>query len=131
MNSIRLAGRIAAFSFVVLVTLLLIFSCEKDVGKQPAPIPPGSVNCDTVSYAEDIAAIISANCSTSGCHVPPNPAGSGVLLDTYELLKDKAAGGRIKARVLDATPPNSMPPKGLNDKDKKLIECWLNNGYKP
>lgn len=127
----RASGRISVFCFVVLASSLFIFSCDKDVGNLPAPIPPSSVSCDTISYAEDIAPIISANCSISGCHVPPNPTGPGVLLDTYDLLKDKAANGRIKARVLDASPPNSMPPAGLNEKDKKLIECWLNNGYKP
>lgn len=113
---------------VIIITLL---SCEKKVGAVEKAPAPGSVNCDTISYAQDIAPIILASCSISGCHVLPTPTGPGVLLDTYDLLKDKAVGGRIKARVLDASPPNSMPPQGLNAEQKKLIECWLNNGYKP
>lgn len=125
----RVLGRIPLFCFVVLATSMLIFSCDKDVGNLPAPIPPGSVSCDTISYTEDIAPIISANCSISGCHVPPNPA-AGVLLDSYELLKAKGEAGRIEERVINEN-PTRMPPAGLTQTEKKLIECWLNNGYKP
>ena len=109
--------------------LLFTLSCTKKVGLKTKSTVVAQ--CDTISDAEDIAPIIAANCSINGCHVQPTPAGPGVMLDTYELLKAKGESGRIKARVLDAEPPSSMPPQGLNEDQQKLIECWLNNGYKP
>lgn len=112
-------------SFVFLI--LFSVSCTKKVGLEPKAAVV--TQCDTITYAQDIAPIISKNCSISGCHVLPNPP-SGVLLDTYDLLKAKGEAGRIKARVIDET-PTRMPPAGITPDEKKLIECWLNNGYKP
>ena len=51
-------------------------------------------------------------------------------MNTYDLLKLKAENGKIKLRVIDPH-PNPMPPAGLTPDEKKQIECWLNNGYKP
>lgn len=122
------ASKTLTVVFTTVVGLLLCtLSCTKKVGLEPKPA--AVTQCDTIGYAEDIAPIISKNCSINGCHVLPNPAGS-VLLDTYELLKAKGEAGRIKARVLDQI-PTPMPPAGLTADEKKQIECWLNNGYKP
>lgn len=119
---------LSLFGTGLVFLILFTGSCTKKVG--PEPKPAVATQCDTISYAQDIAPIIANNCSISGCHVLPNPTGPGVLLNTYELLKDKAVNGRIKARVIDET-PTRMPPAGLTPDEKKLIECWLNNGYKP
>lgn len=129
----KIFQRIAALKILSLIGTGLVFlmlftvSCTKTVGLEPKPAVVAQ--CDTINYTQDIAPIVSKNCSISGCHVPPNPAG-GVLLDTYELFKAKAEAGRIKARVIDET-PTRMPPAGLTPDEKKMIECWLNNGYKP
>jgi hypothetical protein len=113
--------------FLSVSVLLLFNSCAKD---SAAPPKPESVNCDSINYTQDIAPIIEKNCSVAGCHVEPAPTGPGVLLNTYTLLVDKAISGRIKARVLDGK-PSFMPYGGeLKPEEKKLIECWLNNGYK-
>jgi hypothetical protein len=119
---------LSAICISTLFLILFTVSCTKTVGLEPKAAVV--TQCDTISYAQDIAPIISNNCSTSGCHVPPNPTGPGVLLNTYELLKAKGEAGRIKARVIDET-PTRMPPAGITPNEKKLIECWLNNGYKP
>jgi len=118
-----LSGICATSVFLVLFNV----SCTKTVGLEPKAAVV--TQCDTISYAQDIAPIVSTNCSISGCHVLPNPQ-SGVLLDTYELLKAKGEAGRIKARVIEEN-PTRMPPAGLTPDEKKMIECWLNNGYKP
>lgn len=134
----KIFQRMTALKILSLIGTGLVFlilftvSCTKTVGLEPKPAVVNQ--CDTISYAQDIAPIISASCSKSStggsCHEPPNPTGPGVLLNTYDLLKDKAVKGRIKARVIDGV-PSKMPPQGLTPDEKKLIECWLNNGYKP
>ena len=114
--------------FLSTSVLLLLNACAKDSAALPKQ---ESVNCDSINYTQDIAPIIQKNCSVAGCHVEPNPTGPGVLLNTYSLLVDKAVSGRIKARVLDGQ-GGFMPLGGeLKSEEKKLIECWLNNGYKP
>jgi len=108
--------------------ILVVEACTKKIGEEPkAPVPQ---KCDTISYAQDIAPIVQKNCSISGCHVPPTPTGPNVLLNTYDLFKDKAVSGRIKARVIDEN-PSRMPPAGITPEEKQLIECWLTNGYLP
>jgi uncharacterized membrane protein len=116
-----------SLGYACTVFLLLALSCTKKVGTEPKPTTV--TLCDTISYAQDIAPIVEKNCSIAGCHVQPNPA-AGVMLNTYELLKEKAVAGRIKARVIDQN-PSPMPPAGLTADEKKLIECWLGNVYKP
>ncbi len=113
--------------FFFLITFFLVQSCTKKTGE----IPKVTViqQCDTISYAQDIAPIIQKNCSLSGCHVAPTPAG-GVLLDSYDKFKLQAENGRIKARVIEEK-PSRMPPAGITSEEKQLIECWLNNGYLP
>lgn len=123
MRKTRLGTLIAGLVF----SALFWFSCTKDIAKV---MPPAIVECDTVSYAEDIAPIIAANCSIAGCHVSPNPTG-GVYLDTYDAFKTQAENGRIQARVIDQN-PSPMPPTGdLSPLEIATITCWLNNGYKP
>ncbi|MCU0360866.1 MAG: hypothetical protein MUF75_09150 [Bacteroidia bacterium] len=123
-NALKPLASVASLSAVC---LLLALSCTKKVGTEPKPTTVAQ--CDTISYARDIAPIIEKNCSIAGCHVQPNPS-AGVMLNTYDLLKAKGEGGRIKARVIDQI-PTPMPPAGLTADEKKLIECWLENGYKP
>jgi uncharacterized membrane protein len=119
---------ISVICTVVVFFLLFTLSCTKKVGLKTKAVV---TQCDTISYAQDIAPIIAENCSINGCHVQPSPAGPGVMLDTYELLKAQAVDGSIKKRVIDED-PTPMPPGGdLTADEKKLIECWLNNGYLP
>lgn len=116
---------------VVALTALVISSCSKDSGKLPLPLPAETVNCDTITYTKHIKGLVETNCTVSGCHDGSN---SNPMFDSYELVKDKAESGRIKARAIDQL-PSPMPPIGnsnpiLSPEEKALINCWLNNGYK-
>ena len=123
MTKNRIGSTITALVFAA----LFWFSCTKDIAKV---MPPAMVECDTISYAEDIAPIIAGNCSIAGCHVAPNPTG-GVYLDTYDAFKTQAENGRIQARVIDQN-PSPMPPTGdLTASEVAIVSCWLSNGYKP
>ena len=94
--------------FVLTISLSLVFfSCEKKVGLLPKPVPPPPVGyCDTISYAEDLAPIITASCTTP-CH-----AANGIPLNSYDLFKKKAEEGKIQNRVVDGD-------------DQVLAEQWL------
>ncbi|MBX3163902.1 MAG: hypothetical protein KF900_05435 [Bacteroidetes bacterium] len=109
------------------ICFFIFNACTKDVGKLPtASVTP--TGCDTVTYTKHIKPIIDMNCALSGCHAgnTANP-----LLTSYELVKNRADAGRIKARVIDGNP--SFMPQGalpLPQTQKDLITCWLNNGMK-
>lgn len=126
---------IVLVSFCV-VAVALFVGCVKDKGKLPIETktpPPTPVvgECDTVTFAKHIKPLMDANCGTAtGCHVGSAPSG-GVLLVDYSQVKDRAEAGRIKARVFDEN-PSVMPQSGpLTAAQKKLLNCWLTNGYKP
>ncbi|WP_317896663.1 hypothetical protein [Aurantibacillus circumpalustris] len=119
---------VVAVSFLFFAFLIFV-SCDKKVGKLPEETPPTGINCDEVTYTKDIKSIIANNCSLAGCHDGNN---SNPRLETYSLLKDRADAGRIKERVLDAS-PTRMPPverPALTSEEKELISCWLENGKK-
>ena len=72
-----------------------------------------------ILYKTAIAPIITANCSTSGCHdgsIAPN-------LTTHSTVKANAS--KIKTMIND----RSMPPNStLESTDIELITCWINDG---
>lgn len=118
---------ISALAFAAVI----ISSCSKDTGKLPVAAPAGTLSCDTITYTKHIKKIVETNCTLSGCHDGSN---SNPMLDSYELVKEKAEAGRIKARVIDQL-PSAMPPLGnsnpvLSSEQKALINCWLGNGMK-
>jgi hypothetical protein len=131
------------FFGLICTVLIAIISCEKKVGKtKQDETTAGSTTsttsttsgpastvivCDTITYTKHIKPIIDADCLR--CHVTGSVSGN-TILENYDLVKDKAVTGRIKARVLDG--PNFMPAdKGQLPKAKRdLIQCWLNNGMK-
>ncbi|HQQ95412.1 MAG TPA: hypothetical protein PLQ93_12715 [Bacteroidia bacterium] len=113
------------FVFLFTLTVFVItLSCTKKVAVMSAC----QQNCDTITYAKDIVPIVSKECYP--CHSGSSPTG-GILLDSYDLFKTQAVNGRIKARAIDGN-PSFMPQGGqLKQEQKCIIECWLNNGYKP
>jgi len=112
-----------------LILSAVLYGCVKDKGNQPivtTPPPPPDA-CDTITYAKHIKPIVDMNCALSGCHAGTT---SNPLFTSYELFKDRADAGRIKARAIDG--PSFMPPSGkLPQAQLDLITCWLENGKKP
>lgn len=88
---------------------------------------PSSINCSSgsYSYASDVSSLISAHCSTAGCHNSAN-AGNITLL-TYAQAKENAS--RINQRVVvDKTMP---PGGGLTSAQLAVLKCWISNGTPP
>ena len=91
-----------------------------------------TTTCDTVnmSYAINIQPIIKANCYS--CHAN-GVAESGVTLETYNQVKQKASSGLLLNVITHASGFPAMPyqlPK-LSDCDINKIKDWVNRGYTP
>ena len=85
---------------------------------------PDPFDCkESVSYAEEINPIVQVHCSVNGCHVSGFVPGD---FSTYEGLKPKAENGHLRLFVVELKlmPPNSS----LSEDQRKLIECWINQG---
>lgn len=84
-----------------------------------------NVDCSTISsaYSSSIKPIMTAKCTSSGCH---NAGSANGDFTTYAGLKAKADNGSLNSRVLVG---KSMPPTGPLPLDElKKIKCWLNAG---
>jgi hypothetical protein len=82
---------------------------------------------DTMSYAKDIAPIISTNCA--GCHSTASNV-SGILLDSYDGLKFWAQNGYLYGTISHAAGYKKMPDGGskLSDCTIGTIKKWIDVG---
>lgn len=104
--------------FYISIVALMV-SCTK------AEIPLPNIIDRTVTYTKDIQPIIYNNCLT--CHSSVNPR-KGLILETYEQVKNSAQFGTLIARMNDAASP--MPQSGLVTAEKRaLIDKWKADGF--
>ena len=90
-----------------------------------AEIPLPNISDKTVTYTEDIQPIIFNNCLT--CHSSVNPR-NGLILETYDQVKNSAQNGTLIARMNDAA--NPMPQSGLLTPEKRaLVDKWKADGF--
>ena len=94
---------------------------KKDVVQVPCVIS------DTVSYAKNIAPIISNNCF--GCHSQASNI-SGILLDNYDALKFWAENGYLYGVISHGSGYRPMPDSGVKLSDCAIgtIKKWIDNG---
>ena len=96
--------------------------CIKQTSVTVNPTAPGSL------FAA-VKVIINANCTTSGCHSGPIPAGGINYTDDCQIVANAA---RIKVRAVDNfNTINQMPPPpaaGLSLADRTAITNWVNAG---
>ena len=109
-------------------TLLFLTCCTFGIvacNKEPNTTEPEQPATCHATYVADIKTIVNTKCAISGCH----DGNSGIIgFNTYIPLKERADNGRIKSYVIEL---KIMPPstaKQLTDDEKKLIQCWLDNG---
>ena len=129
----KMAFKISSIIFSLSVCIGLT-GCYYDTEEELYP-DSGSTTCDTitVSYATDIVPIVSAKCSTPGCHAGVNAA-AGIPLETHAGVKgfldtDKALF--ISSLIWDGNASNM--PKGsstkMSDCNINTIRAWINAGY--
>ncbi|MBN2805504.1 MAG: cytochrome c [Prolixibacteraceae bacterium] len=92
---------------------------------------PEVAACDTteVSYATQLAPLLQANCVS--CHNSNNPSG-GMVLNTYEGLKQAANSNRLLGALKHETGFSPMPQgaASLTDCDIAQFEAWISQGLK-
>lgn len=116
MSKIKNMKKIFYFSIIA----ILLINCTT------AEIPLVDIPTDrTITYSQDIEAIIFNNCLT--CHSSVNPR-NGLILETYTQVKNSAQSGSLISRMNDAA--NPMPQAGLLTADKRaLIDKWKADGF--
>lgn len=114
--------------------LLLMGSCYNDKYQELYPAPTTTCDTTTVSYAADIAPIITAKCNTAGgCHDAAGAAVSGYDFSEYAGLKAIATKEILLGDINWAT---TSPSYHNMPKDQpKLPQCeinkitrWVNQG---
>jgi len=84
-------------------------------------------NLENVSFAADIAPIVSNNCVS--CHSGASP-NAGVRLTTYAEITAIAESGRLSNVLTGSNGAPQMPPGGtLGNCSIDKIEKWINDGY--
>ncbi len=106
------------------IVALVLYNCttntldEGDVTDLPPIV-------ETVTYDDDVAAIINTNCVS--CHSGPN-ANAGLQLTGYANVRAAAEQGNLVARINNSS--NPMPPTGqLPPETRQIIDQWIIDGY--
>ncbi|MEO5683463.1 MAG: hypothetical protein ABIQ88_12520 [Chitinophagaceae bacterium] len=112
---------IFAYFIIVIATTAGCAYIKKEVVQTPCVVP------DIVSYAGNIAPIISSNCSS--CHSAGSNS-SGILLDNYNNLRFYAQNGYLYGTISHGNGYKPMPEGGvkLNDCTIATIKKWIDNG---
>ena len=115
--------RLITFAFIAIGFATVQISCKKD------KVPPAFITAecpDTVFFQTKIKTIMTANCSTSGCHNASSAAGT-IVLETHAQISAKATNILNAIRHTSGSP---MPQGGakLPDSIGNQIECWINQG---
>lgn len=112
--------KISCLLFVV--AGLAISSCNKD------KVEDQVVDCpNEISYASDIATILSTSCNTAGCHNAASGA-SGYIFENHSQVSDNAA---IILNVIRHEAGFSPMPKNgakLSDDQINKVACWIQQG---
>ncbi len=117
-------------SVIILITLTTAFSlnsCKHDIDLSTAP---------TISFKDDIQAIISGNCAMNGCH--GNDSQSEFSLTSYnnvmkegDIKAGDAKGSKFYQVLLENSGEEKMPPNGpLTDIQIKKVFIWIEQGAK-
>jgi hypothetical protein len=125
--------RLSLLMYLFVPAAVLVFSeCAKD--KTPAPPEPCDPN--KVYYTNDIAPLISANCSSKeGCHNSVSKP-EGLDLSTYHGLMQIVKPGRPNdseiMEVINSSNPEKIMPQPPNppftQAQKDLISKWISEG---
>ena len=116
-----------------LIAAVLLIACTKE--KSDPPEENGGNNviaCEDLSFdfQDDIQPIFSTNCALPACHNNQS-AQSGVILATYEQIKDEVLNGKVIPAIKYELGGSRNMPQGrekLSDVTIRKIECWAEAG---
>lgn len=108
---------------------IFLVSCYSESEEELFPVvdttPKDTTSGLTVSFASQIAPLISTNCAIQGCHE------SGAQTPTFETyIQISASKDRIKARAINSDPSRMPPPErpALTSNEINLLRTWLDEG---
>lgn len=110
------------YLILILSIGLLTPACKKD---EPTPVTP---ECSAqISYASDIATLISTSCATSGCH---NAASSsaGFVFENHSQVSNNAS--IILSVIRHESGFQAMPQGASKWSDEQInnFACWVEQG---
>ncbi|MDG0973005.1 MAG: hypothetical protein P8O07_02515 [Crocinitomicaceae bacterium] len=110
------------YLILILSIGLLIPACKK---QEPTPVTP---ECSAqISYASDIATLITTSCATSGCH---NAASSsaGFVFENHSQVSNNAS--IILSVIRHESGFQAMPQGASKWSDEQInnFACWLEQG---
>lgn len=110
----------------LIVSLIFLSGCYYDHADLVYPQVPCSTG--TVTYSKNVAAIISANCSS--CHSGTASAGAGIKLDSYTAIKTYVTNGQLLNSIKHTGGIPAMPQgaQQLSNCDITAIQTWITNG---
>jgi mono/diheme cytochrome c family protein len=107
---------------LIVLAMVTLIGCKKDKQEE---VP---VECaDTISYASDVATILSTSCNTSGCHNAASAA-SGYVFENHAQVSDNAS---IILNVIRHNSGFQAMPQGalkLSNEQIDKIACWVQQG---
>lgn len=115
---------------LIIAGLFYVAACSNS--KYADLVPKDTTNqCETanMSYARDIAPILQSNCTS--CHTAGNSAGSGIVLDNYDDVKNYTQGELIN-RVNLPTSDGLFMPKGgssIGSCNINKLTAWKDQGF--
>ncbi len=121
-NTIKISAIIILFS-----TTLSLNSCKHDIDLSTAP---------TISFKDDIQAIISGNCAMNGCHGDDSQSEFSLTSYSKVMSEGDIKAGNAKASkfyevLLINFGEEKMPPNGpLTDVQIKKVFLWIEQGAK-
>lgn len=116
------------FITIALIAIAITYhGCTYDVLTEP--IQPEFCDTATVTYNNQVKAIIDNHCTYSSCHSGGAPGN----FTQYNGLKSRVDNGKIEERVLNLKnmPPSYVPagePDSLTTEQLEIISCWLSQG---
>jgi uncharacterized membrane protein len=117
--------------FLLLLTLALSgFSCtndsENDLIEAVAPPNVENPEPETITYTNNVEAIIQSSCV--GCHASPPVNGAPFALVNFDQVNQRS-NGILNRMQLQSGAAGAMPPSGrLPQATINLIEAWIAQG---
>ena len=101
---------------------LLTLACKKD-----EPTPDAPVCSIQISYASDIATLISTSCATSGCH-NAGSSSAGFVFENHSQVSDNAT--IILSVIRHESGFQAMPQGAPKWSDEQInnFACWVEQG---
>jgi hypothetical protein len=108
--------------FSLLLLSLFFFNCSSDsTDDLTTPLPV------TITYTQNIKAIMDTSCATSGCH---NAAGNSanLILENFTQVRNAFLNRNALGRMESSS--NPMPASGnLPNTSIQIIKNWRDQGY--